>query len=55
MKHIVGKAFAALTLPLFITGCGTTHKLKFQNFTEEYKQANYSLSHFYFVIHVILE
>lgn len=41
MKHIVGKAFAALTLPLFITGCGTTHKLKFQNFTEEYKQANY--------------
>ncbi len=41
MKQIVGKAFVVLTLPLFIASCGTTHKLKFQNFTEDYKQSNY--------------
>lgn len=41
MNNISTKALLALALPIVLTGCGTSHKLKFSEFTEVYTQANY--------------
>lgn len=41
MKYFPIKALLTVILPAVITGCGTTHKMKFHDFTEAYKQSNY--------------
>ena len=41
MSKISVKTLLAIVLPITIAGCGTTHKLKFANYTEAYKQADF--------------
>lgn len=41
MNRISTKILFAVLLPITVTGCGTTHKIKFAEFTEAYKQADY--------------
>ncbi len=41
MRYFPIKALLTIILPAVITGCGTTHKIKFNDFTEAYKQSNY--------------
>ena len=41
MEKFSIKALLAVVLPIAITGCGTSHKMKFADFTEAYKAADY--------------
>lgn len=41
MEKFSIKALLAVVLPIAITGCGTSHKMKFADFTEVYKSADY--------------
>lgn len=41
MSKIPFKVILAVVLPIAVTGCGTSHKMKFADFTEAYKQAEY--------------
>lgn len=41
MRKIPFKVLLTVMLPITMTGCGTTHKMKFADFTEAYKQADY--------------
>lgn len=41
MEKFSIKALLAVVLPIAITGCGTSHKMKFADFTEAYKTADY--------------
>lgn len=41
MNKISVKTLLAIMLPITITGCGTTHKMKFSDYTEAYKQADF--------------
>ena len=41
MKSSSAKFWLAAILPITLAGCGTTNKVKFSEFTEAYKQANY--------------
>lgn len=41
MSKIPFKVMLAVMLPITLAGCGTSHKMKFADFTEAYKQADY--------------
>ena len=41
MNKISFKAILAVMLPITVAGCGTTHKMKFADYTEAYKLADY--------------
>ena len=41
MNNVSMKFICAIALSLMMSGCGTTHKLKSAQFTEEYKMADY--------------
>ena len=41
MKKLNAKFWLAAVLPITLAGCGTTNKVKFSEFTDAYKQANY--------------
>lgn len=41
MRRLPFKVLLSVMLPIVIAGCGTTNKMKFVEFTEAYKQADY--------------
>lgn len=41
MRNFPCKTAFALAVSMLVCGCGTTHKLKFEHFTEEYKQGEF--------------